>query len=106
MIKVAVTVIVCLTIYFASNVYAGYDEDVVTVNKGMPKQVQQFNKRQIECNHWAGEEPYDKERIKEITTAIAHLKCKTLVIDEKKLLKKYQSRLDVIESINKAKEFF
>ena len=39
MIKVAVTIIVCLTSYFASNVYAGYEEDVVTVNKGMPKQV-------------------------------------------------------------------
>ena len=45
MIKVVVAIIVCLTSYFATNVYAGYKEDVVTVNKGMPKQVQQFNQR-------------------------------------------------------------
>lgn len=90
---------------FISSVYAGYDEDVAAVNKGMPKQVKLFNKRQIECNHWAGEEPYNKERVKEINAAIRKQRCDGLEKDEKRLLEKYKTRPNVIDSINKAKEF-
>ncbi len=89
----------------ATSVYAGYDEDVAAINKGMPKPVQQFNERQIECNHWTGEEPYDKARLKEINAATTKLKCNDLDKDEMILLKKYKSRADIVQSINKAKEF-
>jgi len=88
------------------NAQADYDEDMAVVNKGMPKQVKLFNKRQIECNHWAGEEPYDKPRAEEINAAVQKLKCDALENDEKKLLKKYKSRPDVVNSIHKAKEFY
>lgn len=98
-------IFVFLMSLFISSVYAGYDEDVALINKGMPKQVKLFNKRQIECNHWAGEEPYDKARAKEIATAAEKLKCDILEKDEKKLISKYKSRPSIIESINKAKTF-
>jgi hypothetical protein len=94
--------LICL---YISSVYAGYDEDVAVINKGMPKQVKLFNKRQIECNHWPGEEPYDKERTKEINAAITKLRCDFLERDEKRLRVKYKARPNVIDSINKAKEF-
>ena len=98
-------VIVTLIFYFCSfYAHADYAEEVAAVNKGMPKSVKLFNQRIIECNHWAGEEPYDNERLKEINAAVTDLKCNALVKDEKKLLKKYKSRPDVIKSINKAKE--
>lgn len=96
---------ICFGYLIAPKVRAGYDEDVAAINKSVPKQVKLFNKRQIECNHWAGEEPYDKERSKEINSAITKLRCDALGRDEKRLRKKYKVRPDVIDSINKAKEF-
>jgi hypothetical protein len=105
MFKAVVALIVCVCAFAISNVDAGYDEDVEVINKGMPKLVKQFNKRQIECNHWAGEEPYDKARALEITAAVKKLKCEALEVDEKNLLMKYKSRPDVSKSIKKAKDF-
>jgi hypothetical protein len=105
MFKVIAALIGCVFIFATTNVYAGYNEDFAAINKGMPNSVQQFNRRQIECNHWAGEEPYDKARLKQINTAVAILKCDALEKDERKLLKKYKSKPSIIDSINKAKEF-
>ncbi len=90
---------------FISSVYADYDEEVALINKGLPKQVKLFNKRQIDCIHWAGEEPYDKHRAKEINAAVTKRRCADLDKDEKILRKKYKARPNVIDSINKAKEF-
>lgn len=106
MLKAFAITIVCFGCLITTNVQAEYDEDVAAVNKGMPKQVKLFNKRQIECNHWAGEEPYDKARAEEISAAVRKLKCSALENEEKKLLKKYKSRSDVSNSIHKAKEFY
>ena len=104
--KAVATLLLFVCCPMVSNVYAGYDEDVAAMNKGMPKSVQLFNKRQIDCNHWSGEEPYDKARLKEINSAITELKCNALNEDKNKLLKKYKTRPDVFDAINKAKEFY
>ena len=104
MIKV-LALIVYLTSFLTLNVYAGFDEDIAAINKGMPKLIKLFNLRQIECNHWANEEPTDKERFKQINAAITKLRCNNLEKDEVKLLKKYKSRNDIVKSINLAKEF-
>jgi len=106
MAKIFAIIMVCFGCLITTNVLAEYDEDVAALNKGMPKQVKMFNKRQIECNHWAGEEPYDKARAEEISATVQKLKCSALENEEKKLLKKYKSRSDVINSIHKAKEFY
>ena len=105
MFKSVVALVVCGYFFLANNVYAGYSEDLSAINKGMPKSVQQFNKRQIECNHWAGEEHYDEARGLEIAAAAKKLNCDALEKDEKKLLKKYKSKPKIIDSINKAKAF-
>ncbi len=105
MFKSFVILVTCGYIFATTNLYAGYNEDLVAINKGVPKSVQQFNKRQIECNHWGGEEPYDKARSLEITAAVKKLKCDALENDEKKLLKKYKSKPNIIDSIYKAKAF-
>lgn len=105
MIKFIVIMMICFGCLLAPKVQAGYDEDLAAINKGVPKQVKLFNQRQIECNHWAGEDSYDKERAKEISAAITKLRCDTLERDEKRLRTKYRTRPNVINSINKAKEF-
>lgn len=103
--KTIVILIVSVCIFAVSNVYAGYNEDITVINKGMPKSVKLFNERQIECNHWGGEEPYDKARLKEIIAATTKLRCNALEKEEKILLKKYKARPDVSDSIKKAKDF-
>jgi hypothetical protein len=105
MLRIISNIFLCLCIFATRNSYADYNEDIAAINKGMPKLVQQFNKRQIECNHWTGEEPYDKERANQINTAVTKLKCDDLEKDEIKLLKKYKLKPKVKESINKAKAF-
>lgn len=98
-------IIACTVSFLTPNVYAGFDEDIAAINKGMPKSVKLFNMRQIECNHWAGEEPTDKQRSKEINSAITKLRCKDLEKDEVKLHQKFKSRSDIVKSIKLAKEF-
>jgi hypothetical protein len=105
MIKFIAIMMICFGYLIVHKVQAGYDEDVAAINKGVPKQVKLFNKRQIDCNHWAGEEPYDKERAKEINAAITKLRCDAWEGEERRLGKKYGARASVIDSINRAKEF-
>jgi hypothetical protein len=104
--KVVSVLIVCISFFATTNSYAGYNEDLAAINKGMPKQVKSFNKRQIECNHLAGEEPYDKARLEEINAVFKKLRCSSLEKDEKNLLKKYKAKPKVLKSIHKAKEFY
>ncbi|MGB4813092.1 MAG: hypothetical protein WBP13_11520 [Methylophilaceae bacterium] len=94
------------TLALSVNCIAGYDEDVAIMTKGMPKQVKKVIERQVACNHWAGEEAYDDARAKEITTAVASLKCETLEQDELRLIKKYQSNAKVKSAIQQAKDFY
>jgi hypothetical protein len=89
-----------------ANTYAGYEEDIAAIQKNMPISVKKVIERQVACNHWAGEEPYDAERAKEIEKAVNQLKCSTLEQDEAKLIKKYKARADVKEAINQAKAYF
>jgi hypothetical protein len=84
---------------------ADYNDEIATINKGMPNVIQRFNLRVIECNHWGGEEPYDKARLKEINAAVKTLKCDALQKDEQLLRKKYKLHTDILESMNKAKAF-
>ena len=103
MFKKAAKLTAYVSVLLITTVYAGYDEDMAAINKGMPKSVKQFNKRQIDCNHWAGEEPYDSKRAAEINTAIIKLRCGMLENEEKLLLKKYKARPDISQSIKKPK---
>ena len=85
---------------------ADFDADVLTLKKGMPNKVKKFIDRQIACNHWGGEEPYDKERLQEIKAAVDKLKCVNLEKDEKLLKKQHKSNPKVFSSINKAKALY
>ncbi len=105
MMKTIEALVVCAFIFATTNVYAGYDVDVAAINKGMPKSVQQLNKRQIECNYWGGEEPYDKAWLRQINAAVAKLKCDTLEKDEKKLLKNTSLNLVSSSLLTRQKSF-
>lgn len=85
--------------------FADYEQDMATLQKGMPLSVSKFIDRRVMCNHWGSEGPYDEERRKEINSAIKDLRCTSLPKDEKRLRKKFKSNPAVIKSINEANEY-
>ena len=54
-----------------------------------PAAVRAFIDRRTGCNHWAGEEPYDAARRREIDRALADLRCDRLDADEAALLRRF-----------------
>lgn len=86
--------------------FAGDWETVEALAAKAPADVAAAVERRLECNHWAGEEPYDAERAQEIADAVARLDCGALDADETVLLTKYAGRDDVQELIEMARETF
>lgn len=66
----------------------------------LPADVESFFSRLVECHHWAGEEPYDEERAKEIQAAAERLACARIEEDERALRLKYQAHREVIERLD------
>ncbi len=57
-----------------------------------PKDIGNYISRRDDCEHFAGEDAYDKERAQYLDQMFAELQCNTLGADEKKLRKKYQGK--------------
>ncbi|MGF7147116.1 hypothetical protein FHS96_000725 [Sphingomonas zeicaulis] len=60
-----------------------------------PAAVRAFIDRRTGCNHWAGEEPYDAPRRKQIEAALADLRCDRLDADEAALLRRFGGDAEV-----------
>ena len=60
-----------------------------------PAPARAFIDRRTGCNHWAGEEPYDAPRRKEIEAALKDLRCDRLDADEAALLRRYRGDPDL-----------
>jgi hypothetical protein len=85
---------------------SGAEEDpLAALKKGQPAEVAEMIERLVGCSHWAGEEPYDAERKKEIAEALKELKCNSVSRDEAALKKRYATRREVIEALKKAREW-
>lgn len=67
--------------------------------KGLPSDVTELLQRTDKCNHWGGEEPYDKERANEIAAAMKEARCDFLEEDTKSLIKKYNSEPKIVDKI-------
>lgn len=66
---------------------------------GLPSDVVTLLQRTDICNHWGGEEPYNKERAKQIAEAMKKSKCDSVDTDTKQLLEKYKGEPKVVEKI-------
>jgi hypothetical protein len=64
---------------------------IETLAKAAPEDVAKFVTRKLECFHWAGEEPYDTHRGREIERAMNRLRCDHLDRDEVALRKRHQN---------------
>ncbi len=61
-----------------------------------PRELGVFMERRAECDHWGGEEPYDKDRLAQINRAVKSLRCDRLQADETALRRKYAKRPAVL----------
>ena len=77
---------------------------LVRADNDTPTDVATFLERSDECEHWAGEEPYDAARRKEIEQAVKKLKCETVDDDRGALLKKYKDTPSVTTLLNNSAE--
>jgi hypothetical protein len=81
---------------------ADENDPVDALTKGQPPEVAAFIVRFVGCGHWAGEEPYDKERAAEIATALKELKCERIEEDEKNLRSRYARNPRVLKALDDA----
>jgi hypothetical protein len=68
--------------------------------KAAPKPFLAFAKRRAGCDHFAGEEPYDKARAQEIAKAERELRCDRIEADERAIRRTYAKRRDLIELLD------
>ncbi|MFZ4875361.1 hypothetical protein ACL9RI_09765 [Janthinobacterium sp. Mn2066] len=78
---------------------------MASLTKGQPPDVVALVERLIDCTHFAGEEPYDAARRREIATAMKKLKCNRLEKDELVIERRYSARPDILNVLKKAKEW-
>jgi len=70
----------------------------------IPEDVKRLIERRDECHHWAGEEPYDKARAKQIDKAMADLRCDSIDGDVTALRRKYATDAAVQSALASAEE--
>lgn len=71
-----------------------------------PKDVKAVVDRWEDCAHWGGEEPYDKERGREIDRALKALRCDGLPRDVAFLRHRYAGKASVQRLIEAAHMWF
>src|SRR6516162_2442767 len=99
-------IVLHLSFTATNNAYANHFYDAPQVKalaKGMPEDIAFFIARTAECNHWAGEEPYDKDRANCIRNAVEKAGCENLVGQKMKLREKYRGQPKLLNAIEKAK---
>jgi hypothetical protein len=70
----------------------------------LPRDVRVHIDRQMGCNHWSGEEPYDAERRRQIMAAARELRCTSLERDEQRLRHRYASSPAVLKALTEYRD--
>ena len=78
-------------------------EDLDKVIATLPRDAAAVVNRRLQCDHWAGEEPYDRARAREIARATRRNKCGSLERDEAATLKRYAGDPRVVKAVKDAK---
>lgn len=61
-----------------------------------PAAVREFIERRAMCNHFMGEEGYDRQRRRDLARAIRELRCLSIDRDEAALLRSFAARADTV----------
>jgi hypothetical protein len=70
-----------------------------SIEPKLPAEVRALLARRLECHHWAGEDPYDADRARHISRAIARLKCEHIARDEAALRRKHATSSSVLNAL-------
>jgi len=65
----------------------------------LPHDVEALLDRRVQCEHWAGEEPYDGPRARKIEEAVQRLRCDSLETDESRIRLRYKRNPLVIKAL-------
>jgi hypothetical protein len=74
------------------------------LTRDLPSNVSEFVYRRVDCNHWAGEDPYDEERREQIKKALGRLRCDVLEQDEIVLRKHVAGNSRALGAIEAARD--
>lgn len=72
--------------------------------KRFPPAVEAFLGRSEQCDHWAGEEPYDQARRKEIDAAFDKLNCENIAAERQRLQQRYKNDAAVRKALEESDE--
>ena len=75
------------------------DQEMDSLKKTLPKEVQKIADRMEGCAHWSGEPPFDANRRAEIEKNLKTLRCGELRSDEARVLKKFEAKKDSIKKV-------
>ena len=81
------------------------DDPISALTKGQPRDVAEVAERIAMCTHFAGEEPYDAGRRKEIADAMKKYRCDRLDRDEAELRRRYKNAPAVTSILQEAHEW-
>jgi hypothetical protein len=76
-----------------------FQDDLDKLTAGLPKDAAAMVERRANCNHWQGEEPYDKARGREIDRALTRFGCDFIARDEEKLRARYADKPAIIKAL-------
>jgi len=65
----------------------------------LPHDAEALLDRRVQCEHWAGEEPYDGPRAREIEETVQRLRCDSLETDESRIRLRYKRNNLVIKAL-------
>ena len=71
----------------------------------LPREVRVLIDRRLNCNHWAGEEPYDRARKREINAALRDLRCGAVEREEARLQRRYAKVPQVLKALRDSRDW-
>jgi hypothetical protein len=75
-------------------------DDVRTPVERTPRIVAAFIERRAYCNHFTGEEPYDRARATELTRTLRELRCNRVDRDERNVRRAFRNRPDILRLLD------
>ncbi len=70
----------------------------------LPQDVARFVSRREDCNHYAGEDPYDPARARFLERMETRLNCDRIERDERQLRRRYRADRRVIRTLDRPPE--
>jgi hypothetical protein len=93
-----------LTLILAQQLAPARGEPAKPAGPNLPADAAAFVERRTGCNHWAGEDPYDAARGRQIAAAIKALGCDAVEADERRLRQRHSRDPAVLRALDRASD--